>query len=121
MRENNVGDTFCLADIKLLLQQFGFVPGRDPKNMHLNYMLRELMDPEDYRLLVPMAPWNGIRGATTLQKDIWEKMPKSRKRPNKIIRKKKRSPKKRFAIALSELNEDGNLVSETEGNVSRDT
>ena len=78
LKENNVGDQFCLADLKKVMQQFGFIPANDFKNRELFCMLRELMDPEDEALLIPMSTFNGIRGATTLQRDIWTKVPKSR-------------------------------------------
>ena len=83
LKENNVGKTFCLADVKLVMQQFGFIPKKDYKNMELRYMLSQLLDPEDYALLMPMSSLNGIRGATSLSKDIWEKVPKSSMQKNK--------------------------------------
>ena len=77
-------------------------------------MLRELMDPEDYRLIKPMSTWNGIRGATTLPKDIWERAPKLKKRPNP--KKKKQETNKELASVMRELDKDDSSVASIETN-----
>ena len=78
--ENGATKKLYLGDIRKVMRQFGFIPKNDFKNMELYSMLRRLMDPEDYRLIMPMSTFNGIRGSTTLPKDIWGKQAKSRKK-----------------------------------------
>ena len=80
-------------------------------------MLRELMDPEDYRLIIPMSSWNGIRGATTLPKDIWEKTTRVRHAPkSKRTSKssKKQDVNKELATVMRELDKDESSVSSSE-------
>ena len=83
LKNNDVGHAFCLADVKKIMQQFGFIPAKDFKNRELYYLLREILDPEDVRLLIPMSTLNGIAGASTLRRDIWDKPPNPRHRKNK--------------------------------------
>ena len=81
--ENGATKKVYLGDIRKVMRQFGFIPKNDFKNMELYSMLRRLMDPEDYRLIMPMSTFNGIRGSTTLPKDIWGKQAKSRKKESR--------------------------------------
>ena len=83
LRQNNADHVFSLADVKLIMQQFGFIPKKDFKNRELHYLLREILDPEDVRLLIPMSSLNGIAGATTIKKDIWEKSSRSKSKKRK--------------------------------------
>ena len=85
LRKNNVEHVFGLSDIKLIMEQFGFIPKHDFKHRELYYLLRKILDPEDVRLLIPMSRFNGISGAITLREDIWDKADK----PNKKRSKKK--------------------------------
>ena len=82
LKNNNVGHIFCLADVKKVMRQFGFIPAKDFKNRELYYLLREILDPEDVRLLIPMSRLNGIAGASTMRRDIWDK-PSPSKQSNK--------------------------------------
>ena len=81
LRQNKVKHVFSLADVKVIMQQFGFIPKKDFKNRELYYLLRQILDPEDCRLIIPLSSLNGIAGATTIRKDIWEKRstPKTKK------------------------------------------
>merc|ERR1712223_109240 len=83
LRKNNVGHIFGLSDIKLIMEQFGFIPKHDFKHRELYYLLRKILDPEDVRLLIPMSRFNGISGATTLGEDIWDIADKSNKKRSK--------------------------------------
>ena len=78
-------DRLILTDIRVLIEDLGLLPeGEIMNDFKLYGHLMDLMDPEDWRSLVPMPTFDG-QGGRTLTEDPW----------NKYVDKKSGSKRKR--------------------------
>ncbi len=70
----------CPADIKAIMDDFGWLPEQDPNDVKFHLMLMEYLEPEKQRAVIPMAKLGGGPGETTVPRDFWTKIPKEKRK-----------------------------------------
>lgn len=65
----------CLADMKSIMEEFGFIPAEDPRSSHLFSLLQEILPKAEADVVVPYALWNGKPNQGTLPEDAWDSLP----------------------------------------------
>ena len=71
----------CLKDVKEMMLDFGFIKEEENhKNFALYQLIKEFY-PEipDQAQLIPAAKLDGVKGSTTLPRDLWDKSPEKKK------------------------------------------